>query len=117
MRYIISFVLIVGALLLGGCAGQESKDAKAEVTAVPQVSTEEQYVIDVMEVFPKIAEEKVLPLGHSLCRAYDDGYTTEAILMAGLVDGIAEEDTTVLLHMTVPVFCPEHEKAMEKSLQ
>jgi hypothetical protein len=117
MRYIISFVLIVGTLLVGGCAGTENKDATADATAVPQVTTEEQYVIDVMEVFPSIAEEKVLPLGNSLCQAYDDGYTTDAILMAGLVDGIAEEDTTVLLRMTVPVFCPEHEKAMEKSLQ
>ena len=117
MRYITTIVLVIGALLLGGCAGTENKDAKADVTAVPQVSTEEQYVIDVMEVFPSIAEEKVLPLGNSLCQAYDDGYTTDAILMAGLVDGIAEEDTTVLLRMTVPTFCPEHTKAMEKSLQ
>lgn len=108
-RALIYIVLTISALMFtAGCSDDANEEPKP-------LTAKEQYVVDVRDSYPKakgMTDSELVDLGKEMCKILDRGYTFQGILLSGAQSGITQKDMASFLKVSVPVFCPQHTKAM-----
>lgn len=60
--------------------------------------------------------DKLITAGYTICRMFDDGDSVETIANILISSGLEAEDAGMLVGITVPMLCPEHQPILDAFL-
>ena len=130
-KLISPFVGLLFVLTMSSCSGETTADEDASTTSdattsaapvendTPSPSPDEEFVEKLHEAIPGTDQGNkadYIRLAKLFCGYLDDGYTPQGVVMSWASEGGKAESASTLLKIAVPIYCPQHNKVVERNL-
>jgi len=130
-KLISPFVGLLVVLAMSSCSGDTTEDADTSPTTPSAAasapapvendttSPDEDFIDQLHAAIPGTAqgnEADYIRLAKEFCKFLEEGYTPQGVVLSWANNGGNAESASTMLKIATPIYCPQHNKVVEKNL-